>query len=68
MTAAALAGVLRPMLADINMVSAPEVAKARGIAVSESRQELSPVYDSVVRITPRIDPRTSAMITLAASK
>ncbi len=51
MTAAALAGVLRPMLADINMVSAPEVAKARGIAVSESRQELSPVYDSVVRIT-----------------
>ncbi len=55
MTAAALAGVLRPMLADINMVSAPEVAKARGIAVSESRQELSPVYDSVVRITLTTD-------------
>ena len=51
MTAAALAGVLRPMLADINMVSAPEVARARGITVSETRQETSPVYDSVVRIT-----------------
>jgi len=51
LTAAALAGVLRPMLAEINMVSAPSVAKERGITVLESRQELSPVYDSVMRIT-----------------
>ena len=50
-TAAALAGVLRPMLAEVNMVSAGEVAKARGVAVSESRQEMPAVYDSVVRIT-----------------
>jgi D-3-phosphoglycerate dehydrogenase len=39
------------MLAEINMVSAPSVAKERGITVSESRQELSPVYDSLMRIT-----------------
>jgi len=51
LTAAALAGVLRPMLAEINMVSAPSVAKERGITVSESRQERSPVYDSLMRIT-----------------
>jgi D-3-phosphoglycerate dehydrogenase len=51
LTAAALAGVLRPALAEINMVSAPAVAKERGITVSESRQELSPVYDSLMRIT-----------------
>ncbi len=51
LSAAALAGVLRPMLAEINMVSAPSIAKERGITVSESRQELSPVYDSVMRIT-----------------
>jgi D-3-phosphoglycerate dehydrogenase len=51
MTAAALAGVLRPMLQDINMVSAPAIATERGMAVSESRQELSAVYDSLVRIT-----------------
>jgi D-3-phosphoglycerate dehydrogenase len=55
LTAAALAGVLRPMLAEINMVSAPEVAKERGITVSESRQELSPVYDSLMRITVLTD-------------
>ena len=51
MTAAALAGILRPMLAEINMVSAPAVAKERGVTVSESRQELSDVYDSLIRIT-----------------
>ncbi|MDX9998854.1 MAG: phosphoglycerate dehydrogenase [Phenylobacterium sp.] len=51
LTAAALAGVLRPMLEDVNMVSAPAVAKERGITVSESKQEDSPVYESLVRIT-----------------
>ena len=51
MTSAALAGVLKPMLAEINMVSAPAVAKERGITVSESRQEVSPTYDSLMRIT-----------------
>jgi D-3-phosphoglycerate dehydrogenase len=51
LTSAALAGVLRPMLAEINMVSAPAVAKERGIVVSESRQEQSPVYESLMRIT-----------------
>ena len=51
MTAAALAGLLRPMLSHVNMVSAPAVAKERGITVSESRQDASPVFDSLMRIT-----------------
>ena len=51
LTAAALSGVLRPMLAEVNMVSAPAVAKERGITVSESRQEDSPIYESLMRIT-----------------
>ncbi len=51
LSAAALAGVLRPMLAEINMVSAPAVAKERGITVSESKQDDSPIYESLVRIT-----------------
>ena len=51
LTAAALAGVLRPMLAEINMVSAPAVAKERGITLSESRQENSPVYENLMRVT-----------------
>ena len=60
LTAAALAGVLRPMLAEVNMVSAPAVAKERGVTVSENRQELSPVYDSLVRITIVSDSGTRA--------
>ena len=55
LTAAALAGVLRPMLNEVNMVSAPAVAKERGVTVSENRQELSPVYDSLIRITVTSD-------------
>jgi D-3-phosphoglycerate dehydrogenase len=51
LTAAALAGVLRPMLAEINMVSAPAVARERGMTVQEVRQETSPTYDSIIRIT-----------------
>ncbi|HKT54935.1 MAG TPA: phosphoglycerate dehydrogenase, partial [Caulobacteraceae bacterium] len=51
LTAAALAGFLRPMLQDVNMVSAPAVAKERGIVISESRQEESPVFESLMRLT-----------------
>ena len=51
LTSAALAGVLRPMLEEVNMVSAPAVAKERGVTFSESRQEESPIYDSLMRIT-----------------
>ncbi|WP_374470830.1 phosphoglycerate dehydrogenase [Phenylobacterium sp.] len=51
LTAAALAGVMRPMLAEVNMVSAPAIAKERGISVSESKQEDSPIYESLMRIS-----------------
>jgi D-3-phosphoglycerate dehydrogenase len=51
LAAAALAGLLRPALAQINMVSAPAVAKERGITVSESRQENSPIYENLIRVT-----------------
>ncbi|HXQ11547.1 MAG TPA: phosphoglycerate dehydrogenase [Caulobacteraceae bacterium] len=50
LTAAALAGLLRPMLTDVNMVSAPAIAKERGVTISESRQDNSPVFDSLMRI------------------
>jgi len=51
LAAAALAGVMRPMLAEINMVSAPAVARERGVTVSESRQDHSPIYENLMRIT-----------------
>ena len=51
LTSAALAGVLKPMLTTVNMVSAPAMAKERGIVLSESHQDSSPIYDSLIRIT-----------------
>jgi D-3-phosphoglycerate dehydrogenase / 2-oxoglutarate reductase len=55
LTAAALAGVLRPMLQDVNLVSAPAMLKERGVALTESKREMSPTYDSVIRIKVQTD-------------
>ncbi len=50
MTAAALAGLLRASLKDVNMVSAPAILKERGADLKESTQDESPTYDSLIRI------------------
>lgn len=51
LTAAALAGVMRPLLSDVNMVSAPAVARERGITVDEIQQTPRGVYDSYIRLS-----------------
>ncbi|MCX5517506.1 phosphoglycerate dehydrogenase [Kaistia defluvii] len=51
LTAAALAAVLRPQLQTINMVSAPAIAKERGIAVEEVRREQQGAYENYIRLT-----------------
>ncbi len=59
LTSAAVAGVLRPILADVNMVSAPAVAKERGIVVDEVRREGGASdYESVVRIAVEAEDMT----------
>src|ERR1700734_643110 len=45
LTSAAVAGLLRPMLQDVNVVSAPIVAKDRGIVVEETRRAAAGDYD-----------------------
>ncbi len=50
LTQAALAGLLRPMLADVNMVNAPVVAKERGIKVSETRRDAQGIYEGYIKI------------------
>ncbi len=50
MTAAALAGLIRPLLPEVNMVSAPAVLKEKGVPLTESKRETSPTYGSVIRI------------------
>ncbi len=51
LTAAALAGVLRPSLAEVNMVSAANVAKERGILVEEVTRDKAGMFESSIRLT-----------------
>jgi D-3-phosphoglycerate dehydrogenase len=51
LTSAAIAGLLRPMLADVNVVSAPVVAKERGIVVEEVTREAAGEFESLITVT-----------------
>ncbi len=52
-TAAALSGLLRPILEDVNPVSAPVIAKARGLAVEEVTRESQGDYKSLLTLVAR---------------
>ncbi len=51
MTAAAITGVLKPLLGDVNMVSAPVLAKDRGIQVETVNREQQGAYENYIRLT-----------------
>lgn len=55
---AALAGLIRPQVADVNMVSAPIMAKERGIILSEVKRDKSGVFDGYIRLTVKTANRT----------
>ncbi|MBG1230842.1 phosphoglycerate dehydrogenase [Aestuariivirga litoralis] len=55
LTSAALAGILQPQMGTINMVSAPVVAKERGIKVDEVKQTKRGAYETYIRITVKTD-------------
>jgi len=50
LTAIALASMMRPLMPDVNMVSAPAVLKQKGTSLTESKRETSPIYASLIRI------------------
>ncbi len=51
LTSAVLAGLLRPMLGDVNVVSAPVIARERGMAVEEVTREAESDYESLITVT-----------------
>jgi D-3-phosphoglycerate dehydrogenase len=55
LTSALLAGLLRPILTEVNMVNAPVVARDRGIAVDEVRQSQRGAYETYVRLTVKTE-------------
>jgi D-3-phosphoglycerate dehydrogenase len=50
-SAAAISGLLRPILEDVNPVSAPILAKERGLAIEEITREAQGDYESLVTLS-----------------
>jgi D-3-phosphoglycerate dehydrogenase len=62
LTSAALAGLLRPMLGTVNVVSAPIVAKERGMVVEEITREAAGDYESLITVTVVTDHKEPRQI------
>ena len=58
LTAAALAGLLRPALAEVNVVSAPAVARERGIVVEEVTRAAEGDYESLMTVLVTTERQT----------
>ena len=57
LNAAAIAGVMKAVNPDVNMVSAPVLAKERGIDVSTTTQGKTGVFDAYIKLTVVTDAR-----------
>lgn len=60
-SAAALTGLLRPLLGDVNMVSAPALAKDRGIVVEVTTREQQGAYENYIRITVQSETQSRSV-------
>ncbi len=54
---AAIAGIMKATNPDVNMVSAPVVARERGIQIATTSQEKSGVFDAFIKLTVVTDKR-----------
>ncbi len=61
LTASALAGLLRPALSQVNVVSAPAVAKERGIVVEEATRAAESDYESLMTLAVTTDSQERAV-------
>ncbi|MCB1494056.1 MAG: phosphoglycerate dehydrogenase, partial [Rhodobiaceae bacterium] len=61
LTAAAITGVLRPLLQDVNMVSAPVMARERGMHVEEVLREQQGAYENYIRLTVITERQTRSV-------
>ena len=53
----AIAGVMKAVNPDVNMVSAPVIARERGVEISTTRQDKSGVFDGYVKLIVKTDRR-----------
>ena len=57
LTAATIAGIMKTSNPDVNMVSAPVVAKERGVKISTTKQDQSGAFEGYVKVTIVTDTR-----------
>ena len=62
MSTAALAGLLKAAMPEVNMVSAPVLAKERGINLTESYVDEAERADSLIRLTVQTEERKFAIV------
>ena len=61
LTAVVLKGLLSPQLETVNMVSAPAIARERGLDVREVRHERAGAYQTLIRLTIVSETQTRAI-------
>ena len=61
LNAAALKGLLSPLLEGVNMVSAPVIAHQRGIEVSDVRNDRQTDYQTLIRLTITTENQTRSV-------
>ena len=61
LTSAAIAGLLRPSLVDVNVVSAPSVAASRGIVIEEMTRAAAGDYESFITLAVTTAEQTRAI-------
>ncbi len=61
LTAALLAGVLAPMMEGANMVSAPSLARGRGIVVAEATRGQRGAYETYIRVVAQAAGETRSV-------
>jgi D-3-phosphoglycerate dehydrogenase / 2-oxoglutarate reductase len=57
LTSAAVAGIMKCVNPEVNMVSAPVVAKERGVKISTTKQDKSGAFEGYIKITVVTDKR-----------
>ncbi len=61
MVASAITGVLKPLLGDVNMVSAPVLAKERGINIETIKREQQGAYENYIRLIITSETQTRSV-------
>ena len=61
LTSALLAGLIRPQVADVNMVSAPVMIKEKGVILSEVKRDKTGVYDGYIKLTVKTANQTRSV-------